>query len=346
MIEAPEAVEVEAVDDAAPVAEPTLRESLVESMKELADRDDAPTRDDAGRFKGKDGEVVADGDGTAPPADVPASAAAPDEPKPDPEPLEAIEPAPPSWGAEAKAKWADVPAEVRAEFSKRETEVRQMAGRMDNERQFGRAMSEVVKPYEAIIRANNTHPVELITRMMNTEYVMTTGTPEAKARMAAQALEAYGIDLDTVYQYRGAAPQAEAPTPPQAPVDINSEVERVLFQREVKAESDAFMNDPKNAHIDAVRPLMATLLEAGNASTLQEAYDMAVFATPTLRSTQMAAEKQTWEAQQAVALRTAQAKQAAVSLPGSTGSPRPTGTHETSLRDELRNGLREMTSAA
>lgn len=331
MATAPEMVddelpEVEAVDA-------SLADDLRAGLREMEGRD----RDESGRFKAKE-EAPEE-----PVADAAPVEAAPVEPVEPEAPEEPEIPAPQSLSAEAKAKWADTPTEVRAAIAKRETEVNQLVGRMDGERQFGRAMNEAITPYMATIRATGGHPTEVVGNLLNTAYVLQTGSADQKAAMMVQIAQDFGIDFEVAYERRGQAPapQQQAPAPP---VDINAEVERVLTQREVEREAQAFLTDPKNIHVDAVRGTMAALLDAGEATSLQAAYDMAIYARPDLRSTLISAEVAKREAQ--LAERAKQARQAAVSLPGSSGSPRPSEYQETSLREELKAGLRAMSARA
>lgn len=332
-------VETEAVE-----AEPSLRESIAATMREIETRDDAPARerDETGRFKANAADDAA--------SEVMPAAAVADPASPIDElaTLQApVEPAPTSFSAEAKAKWADTPAEVRADFARRERDVQQMVGRQDAERQFGKAINEVVGPYMPMMRAQNTHPQQVIGDLLNTAYILNTSDPMKKAQTLALIADQYGIDMDEAYKFRGQGkPINTAPPQTAEPVDIDARVDAAIAQRELKRETDAFLNDPKNEHVATVRDHMSALLAGGVATSLQDAYDQALYARPELRSTLLAAEKAKWAAQQAEITRTTQARRAAVSLPGSSGSPRPTGTHETSLRDELRNGLREMTSTA
>jgi hypothetical protein len=312
------------------VEEPSLADDLRAGMRELEGRD----RDEHGRFKAKEFVEEAEAAQAAP---VEAEAA-PAEPE---VPVEPEIAAPQSLSAEAKAKWADTPVEVRAAIAKRETEVGQLVGRMDGERQFGRAMNEAINPYMATIRASGGHPTEVVGNLLNTAYVLQTGQPAQKEAMLLQIAADFGIDIDAAYARRGDTPAPVQQAAP--PVDINAEVERVITQREVEREAAAFMADPANVHLEAVRDTMAALLQGGQASTLQAAYDMAIYAHPDLRSTFIAAEVAKKEAQ--LAERAKQARQAAVSITGSSGSPRPADYQGTSLREELRTRYRALNGA-
>ena len=337
-LEAPAEAVIEGEATNVVVHEPTLRETLAEGMREIAERDGATPRDrdEGGRFKGKPADPEA-----APVLEA-AAAAEPVTPVVA-EPI-AVDPAPQSMSADARAKWADVPAEVRADITKRDREVASMVGRQDNERTFGRAMSDVIQPYVEMMRAGNTHPIEVISRMMQTEHSLITGSAEVKARTFAQAAKLYGVDLDLAYSLRDEMPAAQAPAPAAPPIDIEARVNAAVEAREYQREIRDFA--ATHEHFEAVKPHVAALLENNLARDLTDAYDQAIHARPELRSTLIAAQVAKAAAQQSVSQRTAQARLAAVSLSGSSGSSRPTGSHETSLRDELRNGLREMTSAA
>jgi hypothetical protein len=346
-------VDAPEVADSAPEA-PSMRDEMAATFRELqakeadaAPADDTPAadgreRDESGRFKAKD----------AAPVEVAAEPVA--EPVQDapPEPTAEVPPAPASWRAEAKAKWAELPAEVRSEVERRETEVRQLAGRMDSERQAGRVFSEVINPYLPIIRQQNIDPARLITDLLQTSYVLNTADPAKKAQTLAMIADQYGIDMDAAYQYRGQHQALPAHDPAQQQIaavpDVATQVEQVLLQREVAREVEEFRANPANKYIDEVEPYMQALLQSGLANSLQDAYNQAMYARPDLRSTLLAAERATWEAQQAAerAKRAQQARLAAVSPSGTTGSPRPAAPTETSLRDELRQGIRAIVGRA
>ncbi|RAK51205.1 hypothetical protein DJ017_19805 [Phenylobacterium soli] len=108
----------------------------------------------------------------------------------------------------------------------------------------------------------------------------------------------------------------------------HSEAEKLA---QAQAEVDAFAANPANIYFENVRPMVAKYLETGQAQTLQDAYDMAVWAHPETREiliqaqTQNAA-KATQEAQAKKAQEEQQkAKaQAAAKAAGSvTGAPTP-----------------------
>ena len=96
----------------------------------------------------------------------------------------------------------------------------------------------------------------------------------------------------------------------------------------------AFQN-AGNAHLDAVRNDMADLLTSGKATSLKEAYDMAVWMRPDIRQTLI--EKQVAEAQQK-ALEQAQhlkAKSAVIGVKGSSPASGGTAAPRGSLREAL-----------
>jgi hypothetical protein len=324
---------------------PSLRDDLAATFKQMNEAE-APVieRDEAGRFAAKSDTPVVE---TPPPeAETPVETAT-EEAAPVAE--APVTEAPSSWRGEAKAKWAELPAEVRSEVERRETEVRQMAGRMDTERQAGRVFTEVITPYLPVMRQSNSDPAQVIGDLLQTAFILNTGDANKKAQTLALIADQYGIDMDAAYQFRGQGqlvPQLQQQQPQQ--VDINAQIEAAIVQREVAREVEQFRADPKNVHFETVQPHMHALLSAGLAGSLQEAYDQAIYARPDLRSTLIAEQATAREAQQAAerAQRAAQARSAAVSPSGASGSPRPINSMETSLRDELQAGLTAMRGRA
>ena len=90
---------------------------------------------------------------------------------------------------------------------------------------------------------------------------------------------------------------------------------------------------------------MADLLSKGVAQSLQEAYDMAVYANPTLRQSLIAAHtsqsRQSTEQQQ----RAEAARKAGSSIAGSPGSTRTSGAApvDRSLREEIAANIKAAT---
>lgn len=336
------------------VKEVSLRDEITNAMKEVAEKEpikdelpkeeapkdivpdtaeQKPARNEAGKFAKKQKSEDID---------------AVDPVKPEPKPEIKV---PNSWSAASKAKWADLPAELQTEINKRETEIHQGFTRMDEDRQFGKSLKDVISPYMPIIQAEGGTPVTAIQSLLNSAYVLRTGTPQAKSQLFHQLAHQYGVDLTQI-------PQGQVKTDPQLQaiqselMQLKNERQNELTMREqqersnLQSQIDTFAADPKNGHFEAVKADMAALLQGGRAKDLQEAYDMAVWARPDIRSTLIQSQTSELEAKRVAEAKAKAdaARRASVSVKGGPGAAAPTNSAVTnrSLREELVANYRDL----
>jgi hypothetical protein len=111
------------------------------------------------------------------------------------------------------------------------------------------------------------------------------------------------------------------------------EAESTALAREIAD----FANDPKNPrpHFESVRKVMAGLMSSGAAETMQEAYDKAVYADPTIRQSiladQQKASEEKRKADEAERVRAAK-KAAGVNVRSSPGQSNGQRTMEDDMR--------------
>lgn len=206
--------------------------------------------------------------------------------------------------------------------------------------------SERAKQYDAAIAPFQQHLQRLgvdaptaIQALMKADVTLRTSDPATKAQYFAQLAREYGIDLGQVQQ--------PAPQDPQTAYLMNQLNElrqtqqmwqnQIQQQEQAKAQQELqSFGSSDRPHFDAVRNDMADLLETGKATTLQEAYDMAVWMRPDVR--QSLIDQQLADAQRKALAQAQQqrAKTAAVSVKGS--SPASAGNQPVngSLSDILR----------
>lgn len=256
--------------------------------------------------------------------------------------------APPvGWTTEAKAKWHELPPEVTAAIAKREQDVAKLSGKMDDERGFGREMQRVVQPYLAQIHAEGGTPAGAVQSLLNTAYVLRTGSPEQKRAAILGVAQQFNVDLGSP----NFPPAANNQAPPElrALQQQVAQLQGVLTQgqqaqaqathQQALQEVEAFAADPANAYFDEVKADVAALLKGGRAKGLKEAYDMACWAHPDVRTTVLAQQRAEDEQKRTQAERTRveEARRKAVSVVGSPGSPSlPSGAKPApDLRSEL-----------
>lgn len=320
----------------------TLREQLEEAYTEVT----APTDPAEVEVIEDVAEVVRDEKGKFAKADEPVETQEAEPPVETPS-LEA----PQSWSATIKEKWATLSPDVQAEIIRRENDFHKTMTRHDGELSLGKQIKDVITPYMPIITAEGGTPATAVQSLLNTAYQLRTGTPERKAQLIQEIAQTYGVDLGVL---QGQSPSQEANYIQQLQMEIQSlkqtlNPQAIMAQLQEQQEhgkliSDvqAFAANPANKHFEQVKAAMAPLLSSGQAKDLQEAYDMACWASPSIRST-LLNEQKTQEAAKRKAEMEAK-KSAAVSV---TGSPSAHSGNakipERTLRDELAANMAAVT---
>lgn len=303
------------------------------AIEELETPVEERTRDEAGKFKSK--EEVQDKE---PEAQV----------DPTPEAAKELPQAPQSWGATVKAEWANLSEPVRAEILKRENDMHQAMTRHDGDLRLGREMKDVVTPYLAQINAEGGTPVTAVASLLNSAHILRTGSAEAKKALILNTAKQFGVDLGvgeeeyvdpTIASLKQQIDELRQMANPQA---IESRLTERYESSKVQADIAAFASDPAHVHFETVKPLMASILGAGQAKDLKEAYDMACMANPQIRSTLQAAQHAELEAKRKQEL--ANKKRAASSVTGSPAIPSNSKTTnpKSSPQDDLRAAWDEL----
>lgn len=304
----------------AAVAEHTDEPAAVSAPVQEAPQAERPAvegRDEHGRFKAKTEQV--------------AAVAAPKK-------------APVNWTKERQEKFGSLAPEVQDFILERESEVEKGFTKLDEDRNFGKSLKEVITPYMATIQAEGGTPQGAVKDLLNTAYILRTGSAQQKAAIVQQVIKAYGVDAALV----GMQPKTvEGQAAPQVPQVNPEEIERSIMNKlqtqqmndRIATELQTFTADPKNVHFShpGVKDKMSSLLGAGQAKDYQDAYDQAIWLTPELRPALIAA--QTPPSAQRPQDMTAK-KKAGSSVSGSPGISVPnSGNPNRSLREELEANL-------
>ena len=253
--------------------------------------------------------------------------------------------APVALSGAIKAKWNELPEDVRAEWKKREDDIHRMMTSKEGELNLGRSIKEIAAPYEAIIRSEGGTVEGAFKDLLNTSYVLRAGTPQQKAQAVMQAIQQYGVDLSLVGGQQQQNPLSAIQQEIQAlrqqadPNRIKSQLQEEMERDRITGEIQAFAANPANVHFEAVKSTMGSLISTGRAKDLQAAYDMAIWSDPSIRSELLKAQ-QTQEADKKKAEMAAKRK-ASVSVSGSAGLASPnSNAPQKSLEDELRDQMR------
>jgi hypothetical protein len=323
---APEAAVIEAPEAAAP--------SIDEDLRGIWEKNNPPREN--GRFVAKNPTEQA---AEAPPVTENAVQTAETV-------VEQVQPAidaPISWTAEQKAKWASLPPDTQAYIAQRDKESHEAISRAGQQIKAFEPIGKVIEQFSHVFQKNGLQPHDGIARMMAVNEMLENDAPTAIREIA----KAYGVNLQGE-----AAPDATPESQRIADLEARlakTESHLTAQQRQqLDAENKAlareiadFANDPKNPrpHFESVRKVMAGLMQSGAAETMQEAYERAIYADPTIRqSLQVDAQKAAEDKRKAdEAKRVSEAKKAAgVNVKSSPGQASKARTLDDDLRDIAR----------
>ena len=207
--------------------------------------------------------------------------------------------APTSWNAKVREKWTELPEEVRQEVIKREEAhingVRKLQDEFAPVRQFAESVGGVLQ--EA--RQLGQDPVQYIHNLAAAERGLRSGSPDQKFGVLLQLADQYGIPLR---QFLGTDAPAQQPQAAQIPAEVARELEesrrfreqmaqqqQVNQQTQVQRQVEEFKRDRE--FFEDVRETMAGLFESNQVSTLEEAYEKAIWMNPDVRAVLLQREK-------------------------------------------------------
>jgi len=174
--------------------------------------------------------------------------------------------APVALSGAIKAKWKDLPPDVQAEWKKREDDIHRMMTAKEGELNLGRSIKEIAAPYEAIIRSEGGTVEGAFKDLLNTAYVLRTGTPQQKANLLLTTAQQYGVDLRG---YMGQQQQNPLSTIQQEiqqlrqmadPNRIKSQLQEEMERDRINGEIQAFAAIPAHVHFEAVKSTMGALI--------------------------------------------------------------------------------------
>lgn len=331
----------------------TMADDVRSAMEQVADKlvtdgkqptedkvtTDTRPRDEHGKFLPKTVEAQAT-DAPVPEttdADRPAEQAA--------QPSNAAGP-PRGWSADAKAAWAQLPPSIQTEVSRREAEINE-GGRQWSEQKRG--YEQALAPVQSLSQQYQMPATDVVARLVTVEQRLSD--PRQAPQVIAELANAYGVNLTAL------ASGTQQPAARQAPtIDLNAvrqaaseqvrqELSEAEQQRQTNAQIERFGSEkdaagnPKYPHFSdpAVKTRMGRLLASEDASTMEDAYDQAVWSIPSIRS-QLTASMKPQAAAQAQVVK---AKNAKVSLNGS-----PRGAAPINRNDNSRNSVTDDVRAA
>lgn len=206
-------------------------------------------------------------------------------PKPE---ADAVQAAPNTWKKEAAALWDKTDPVVRAEIQRREADFHKGIEQYRQSATFAHAVDTAITPYKQTLQQLGITPEVAIRELMGADHKLRYGSDNEKHEYFMQLAHTYGINLNTVAN----AQQNIDPEVYKVYLDnqrLQAQIDNHQFQvqqqanQSLNSEIARFEADPKHIHYASVRGHMAALLQAGQATTLDDAYEQAIYANPVTR---------------------------------------------------------------
>jgi hypothetical protein len=257
--------------------------------------------------------------------------------------------APSQWKPAVREKWNQLPREVQEEILRREGDNLRLIGSVGQKIRVADELQNHLAPFVEKLQMNGANPSEFVGDIFTTVRSLAHGSPQEKAEVVANIVQSYGVDLRTLDQVLTGRVSAPPPDPRVVEAQRRAAFyENQVLQQQQMQEAQTykgaeqtltqFAADPKNEFFEDVRELMADLMEAGRASTLQDAYVGAVWAHPDTRKILL--QREATQRAQSSGRRAQEARRASSAV---NGAPRGPGVSANSSKPM---SLRDTISAA
>lgn len=207
--------------------------------------------------------------------------------------------APKTWNKEELATWATIPQDIQAKLApvlaRREEDFLRGITQYKEAAEIGQSYQKVVQPYAPILAAEGVDPVQLFQSFAGNHYLLSRGTPQQKAALAASLIEGYQIPLADLLNHI-AENGGPKPQPSPEVVELRRELdalkggftarqqqEQSVLQSRIEKEVADFAADPAHPYFNELAADIQKLFDAKLASSLPEAYEKALYANPTTR---------------------------------------------------------------
>lgn len=215
---------------------------------------------------------------------------------PDPQPgltAAEIKALPKSWKKELEAHWKKAPPELHDYVYQREDQfhrgIQQYQGGYQQ-------WNNLMQPYQQLLQQHpNVNPVEILQGLFNAHLQLLSAAPEERKSLAAQMMQAYGIDLSGAQAQQGetdprltqALEKAAKLESRLAQIENNlTSQQRAAYEAELNKNLtivETFSTAPENKYWSEVATDVHRLLSKGAAADLKSAYELACLANPAVR---------------------------------------------------------------
>ena len=194
--------------------------------------------------------------------------------------------APAQWKPAVREKWNALPREVKEEIIRREGDSMRLIGSVGPKIRLADEVGQHLSEFLPQLQQAGIQPSAFIGDLFASVKALSKGNPMERAETIANIVQSYGVDLkvlDHVLTQRiqaGPNDAAARRAMAQAQAVLQQQKQGQQQQTEVQTQKAlaAFAADPKHEFLDDVRDLMADLIEAGRAKTLEDAYAAAIWA--------------------------------------------------------------------
>lgn len=259
--------------------------------------------------------------------------------------------APAQWKPAVREQWNKIPRAAQEEILRREGDSMRLIGSVGHKIRLADEVAGHLQPFVEQLSNNGVTPSSFMGDVFTTVHHLANGSQLEKAETIANIVQSYGVDvraLDAVLTRRLQS-GPEAVEARRLAARASSVLQERAQEREQYGASEAekslaaFSADPKHEFLDDVRDLMADLMEAGRAETLEDAYAAAVWAHPDTRKILL--ERQQQERAQNKSARALAARRASSSVHGTpAGSAGPIVRPNATVREALEAAFDEHTS--
>lgn len=302
-----------------------------ESQEVAQETQQERARDEAGRFARKEQTETQQ-------AEMPQVA----------EPPAVARKAPQSWKPEIKTAFESLDPVVQEEILRREADYNKGIQRYAESAKYAETIKPVFDKWQPYLAQLQVTPDKAFDALIQSEYLLRTGSPAQKEQALRKLAEDYGINLSSgqeekqqmdpnlQHAFQRVQQLEEYIRNQQYTQQQETQRTQQAEQAELQKQIEAFSSSPDRPHFEMVRDDMSRLLHAGYAETLEEAYEKAIWARPDIRSTLLKDEEAKRIQDKAKVAEMAKAK--AVSVKG-TPSGAAVPIANASIRDDIRAAI-------
>jgi len=263
---------------------------------------------------------------------------------------------PHAWNADLKQVWDKIPIEAQKAISEREKQMVDKLNSTSEEVGFAREIKQTLQPYDDVIHGLNSTPKEVVSTLLPVAKVLYTGSTLDKLQLINQIAQQHNIPLQMLFQQDNQEAlnqlqmqhlQHQNNLMQQSNQQIKQQqqgYQQELNKNQLLSVIDQFRADKPD--FDTLRGDMSKLVigitaenpNIGELEALQQAYEQAKWLNPQARQQQIDKEYEQKEKQriEAVKQKTADKKNATLSLKNSGGQNAPSNIKGKSFEDIMR----------